>query len=113
MSVLQTLIDRHGAEFTANEAVNRALAAELRELAARHLDVHLVGLHVQKRRKHGRDAARTDRPPLVISEAQVRAELAKMSGRQFDPRIVEAATQVLMDKKPGTWASLKNLLFRH
>ena len=35
MSVLQTRIDRHGAEFTANEAVNRALAAELRELAAK------------------------------------------------------------------------------
>ena len=31
MSVLQTRIDRHGAEFTANEAVNRGLAAELRE----------------------------------------------------------------------------------
>ncbi|MBK6452700.1 MAG: methylcrotonoyl-CoA carboxylase [Proteobacteria bacterium] len=35
MSVLQTRIDRHGAEFTANEAVNRGLAAELRELAAK------------------------------------------------------------------------------
>ncbi len=35
MSVLQTRIDRHGAEFAANEAVNRALAAELRELAAK------------------------------------------------------------------------------
>ena len=35
MSVLQTRIDRHGAEFVANEAVNRGLAAELRELAAK------------------------------------------------------------------------------
>ena len=35
MSVLQTRIDRHGADFAANEAVNRALAADLRELAAK------------------------------------------------------------------------------
>ena len=35
MSVLQTRIDRQGTEFTANDAVNRGLAAELRELAAK------------------------------------------------------------------------------
>ena len=35
MNVLETRIDRNGAEYSANEAVNRTLAAELRELAAR------------------------------------------------------------------------------
>ena len=33
MSVLQSRIDRHAAEFIANEAVNRGLASDLRELA--------------------------------------------------------------------------------
>ena len=33
MSVLQSRIDRHGAEFAANDAVNRALADDLRELS--------------------------------------------------------------------------------
>jgi 3-methylcrotonyl-CoA carboxylase beta subunit len=35
MNVLQTRIDRHGAEFAANQSVNRALAAELQLLVAR------------------------------------------------------------------------------
>ena len=34
MSVLQTRIDRHGPEFSANAAVNRAWAIELQQLAA-------------------------------------------------------------------------------
>ena len=48
----------------------------------------------------------------LTSESNWESEFSQ-SGRQFDPRIVEAATQVLMDKKPGMWASLQNLLFRH
>jgi 3-methylcrotonyl-CoA carboxylase beta subunit len=35
MSVLQTRVDRQSAEFAANDSVNRALAEELRQLAAR------------------------------------------------------------------------------
>ena len=35
MNILQSRIDRHGADFAANESVNRALANELRELAAK------------------------------------------------------------------------------
>ena len=47
---------------------------DLGKLAARHLDVQLVRLEIEKRRKHRRNPSRSDRPSFEISEAQVRAQ---------------------------------------
>ena len=47
---------------------------DFRELAAGHLQVHLVDVHVEKRRKQARVAPRRHGAALVVAEAQVRRQ---------------------------------------
>ena len=59
------------------------------------------------------NAMSTDCPyRKAYSMNQIVNEVRSQSGRQFDPRIVEAATQVLEGGKPRKCAGLINLLFR-
>jgi putative nucleotidyltransferase with HDIG domain len=59
-------------------------------------------------------AMSTDYPyRKAYSHEQIIIELSKQSGRQFDPRIVTLAIQLLTGNKKMKRFSLKNQLFRH
>ena len=81
MNVIETRIDRHGPEFAANEAVNRRLATDLRELVAK---VREGGPPAARAQHVGRDKLLVrDRVDRLLDPGSPFLELAPLAGHDL------------------------------